>query len=425
LLGSPTIGRNEEVSARPAFCEKDIVVLQKLAERVAKIAVQTVEREKAEVWTGHNDLQPERVPVNCDPEGGWTEIIPESSLECVSEQGRAMELTLRKDIIWAELIKDDHVIDGTINVPYVGGMSDWGMQAQMVGKGGRDSYSWIAPLSDYKDAVNLRYPEVFVDKTATEERLDLMRRIFDGMLTVNLCHPWWWSLGLTVTLVYLRGLENLMLDMYEYPDELHKTMAFLRDGHIAVLDYLEDNELLTTNVGNKYIGSGGFGFTGQLPQFAAPVKLKDMWGFSESQETVAISPSMFGEFVFPYQLPILERFGLNCYGCCEPLEKRWVYIKQVPNLRRLSVSAWSDVSEMAELLQDKYVFSYKPSPVPLAMSNMDEDKARKTLQDVLEKTKGCVLELLMKDNHTLGGNPGNAYRWVQIAREECARAGRG
>ena len=51
------------------------------------------------------------------------------------------------------------------------------------------------------------------------------------------------------------------------------------------------------------------------------VRTMDMWGFTESQETVRVSPKMVGEFVFPYQRPLQERFGLNCYGCCEPLDK--------------------------------------------------------------------------------------------------------
>ena len=34
---------------------------------------------------------------------------------------------------------------------------------------------------------------------------------------------------------------------------------------------------------------------------------------------------------------------------------------------------------------------------------------------------GNIVELLMKDNHTLGHNPANASRWVQIAREEVAK----
>ena len=76
---------------------------------------------------------------------------------------------------------------------------------------------------------------------------------------------------------------------------------------------------------------------------------------------------MFGEFIFPYQLPLLERFGLNCYGCCEPLDRRWSVVKQVPRLRRVSVSAWADWAKMAELLGDRYIFSLKPRPVDLAM----------------------------------------------------------
>jgi hypothetical protein len=33
-----------------------------------------------------------------------------------------------------------------------------------------------------------------------------------------------------------------------------------------------------------------------------------------------------------------------------------------------------------------------------------------------------VLELIMKDNHTLGGNPQNLVEWVRIFREEIDRA---
>ncbi len=36
-------------------------------------------------------------------------------------------------------------------------------------------------------------------------------------------------------------------------------------------------------------------------------------------------------------------------------------------------------------------------------------------------TKGCRLEIVMKDNHTLGNNPQNATRWCQIAQEEAER----
>jgi hypothetical protein len=35
--------------------------------------------------------------------------------------------------------------------------------------------------------------------------------------------------------------------------------------------------------------------------------------------------------------------------------------------------------------------------------------------------KGCHVEVIMKDNHTLGGSKENAVRWCRIAREEIER----
>ena len=127
---------------------------------------------------------------------------------------------------------------------------------------------------------------------------------------------------------------------------------------------------------------------------------------------------MFEEFVFQYQLPFLKRFGLNCYGCCEPIDKRWHIVKKAPNLRRVSVSAWADPAKMAEFLTNKYIYSYKPNPADLAVDEIDNDLIRKKIRNILEITRGCILEIIMKDNHTLGKNPNNIINWTKIAREE-------
>ena len=124
----------------------------------------------------------------------------------------------------------------------------------------------------------------------------------------------------------------------------------------------------------------------------------------------------------PYQKPILERFGLNCYGCCEPLDKRWHLAKEIPNLRRVSVSPWADKLKMAEQLEDKYIYSLKPNPTDLAMSTFNEDHIRAGLREVLRIAKNCRLEVIMKDNHTIGNDPQRVIRWVQLAREEVEQA---
>ena len=72
---------------------------------------------------------------------------------------------------------------------------------------------------------------------------------------------------------------------------------------------------------------------------------KTSGGLSESQETVGVSPELFEEFVFQYQLPIISRFGFACYGCCEPVDSRWHVIKKIPNLRRVSDFALGERQE--------------------------------------------------------------------------------
>ncbi|NLJ25954.1 MAG: hypothetical protein GX354_11155 [Firmicutes bacterium] len=63
----------------------------------------------------------------------------------------------------------------------------------------------------------------------------------------------------------------------------------------------------------------------------------------------------------------------------------------------------------------------KPSPAYLAIPAIDEDFNRKELLKAMEITKGCQVEIIMKDNHTIGNNPDNVTRWCRIAREEAER----
>jgi hypothetical protein len=229
---------------------------------------------------------------------------------------------------------------------------------------------------------------------------------------------------MTWDLARLVGLEKMLYLMYDNPGMVHEIMGLLRDGYLSKLDFLEHNRLLYLNNAHSYVGSGGIGYTRELPARNVDgdaVGPRDMWCLTESQETVGVSPEQFEEFVFRYQQPIQERFGLNCYGCCEPLQKRWHLLKTISRLRRVSVSPWADQKAMAEALEDKYVYSRKPAPSVLAVPRIDEETVRADIRATLDITRGCIVELIMKDNHTLGHNPDNLVRWVRIAREEVER----
>jgi hypothetical protein len=411
-------GKKNEI----VISEKDRNILKNLAFEVRSIAERDIEKEKKRKWVLHNDLKSKDPLIFCDPENGWNEIITPGILKCESSLAKKWEIILRKEIFWGTRMLDDKVVLPFFNIGYSYSDSGWGLETNFHGGDG-GAYVWDAPLKSEDDFYKMEFPKINVDYETTHETVELANNIFDGILEVQVKGTWWWSLGLTTNLAFLRGLQNLMVDMLDNPGLIHKTMRFLMDGTLAEIKYLEENKLLSLN-NDSYVGSGGFGFTEELPKagFSADaVRTVDIWGFSESQETTGISPSMFEEFVFQYQLPILKLFGLNCYGCCEPLEKRWDIVKKIPNLRRVSVSSWADFYQMGKYLQDGYIYSVKLKPTDIATYVMDEYMARKRIREILNIAKGCVIEIIMKDNHTIGNNPGNVIKWTEIAREEAER----
>ncbi len=412
---------NAGASGEVRIAREDRDILRGLAERVAACAAKQQETEKRELWRGLNDLEKTRPAVFCDPENGWNEIIQDSDIRCRSDLARRWEIVLRKELFWAEQMKDDKVIEPYFDIGYTHSEDDWGIEWRQRGGGG-GAYTWEPALHDETDIAKIHDPEFTVDHETTEATVRLAENTFGDLLKVRTAGVWWWSLGMTVDLALWLGMQRMMLYLIDRPELIQQLMAKLRDGYLRKLDYLQRYRLLSLNT-DQYVGSGGFGYANSLPRppIPRPVEPRDMWGFCESQETVGVSPDMFAKFVFPYQLPLLQRFGLNCYGCCEPLDARWPVICKIPNLRRVSVSAWADLGRMASNLEDKYVFSWKPSPADLAGSTIDEEAIRKKLRQALELTRGCHLEILMKDNHTIGRNPQNVIRWVQIVRQEIDR----
>lgn len=421
-MGGTISIQRPQVTAEISSADREI--LRALAAQVAEIAERPEQARKAALWRAHNDLKTHEPLVFIDPENGWHEIFPETALQCRDQTARGWEMELRKRIYHARVLQDDFVVDNLLPVPHVYTDTGWGVQLVRTGGENGGAYHIEKAIEEYEeDFGKIHFPQIQVDYAATGRLQEIARDTFDGLLKVRLKTQWWWSLGLTWTYIDLRGLEDFLCDFVLEGEWVHRMMELLCQGTLDMLDMLEKEGLLALNTGNDYVGSGGFGFTGQLPSTLDHVTPMDMWGFVESQETVSVSPDAYGEFIFPYHLRIARRFGLNCYGCCEPFEPRWKYVKQLPRLRRVSCAPWSDRDRAAELLGDKYISSIKLNPAPLALARMDEDQVRAHARQALVHARECVSELIMKDNHTLGGNPQNATRWVEIVREEIARLG--
>ena len=129
---------------------------------------------------------------------------------------------------------------------------------------------------------------------------------------------------------------------------------------------------------------------------------------------------MLEEFVLPYQAKVLEHFGLNYYGCCEPNDRKWGIIKKhVPRLRAVSVSPWANHEIAADELRDRYVYSWKPNPSEAIMT-FDEKAVRAGMQRVFEITKDCHVVVSLRDTETVCGEPWRLTRWIEIVKEAAA-----
>lgn len=398
---------------------KDREILRGLAAQVAEIAASPRMAKLKEEWKQHNSLNSLRPMICVSPEGSWREILTEKDLLCEDELMRSFEYALRAKIYWANEIGDDTPVSEYFNVryqvketPYLEGLEDVEERVSDTG-----SFHYKKMIDDLEEGLEkLRFRKVTLNREESERRLTIAQESFGDLLKVRHRGQFWWTLGITAEVIKLIGLEDLMIDMYEDPEGLHKLMAWFRDEHLNLMDQYEKLGILSHNNEDDLIASGGIGYTDELPQGNGPVTYRDLWGFSESQETVGISPQMFGEFIFPYQLPMLERFGINCYGCCEPVEGRWEWIKTIPRLRRISVSPWSNKEQMADLLGKNYIFSRKPNP-SYVCCGFNEEAIRKELEETLSMAPRLNLEIILKDTHTVENQPERLRKWVEIARK--------
>lgn len=400
-------------------------ILRKLAGRVREITELPEQAIRRSRWSCHNALNPGRPLVLCFPEGAWGELLPDSILECRDEMARGWELRLRSTIYWWEHLRDDNYIEPWFDINWRVNQGGFGVEEVVRQGANRGSISWEHPLKDpAREMGRLHFRGPKVDRESTAQEVEMAGKVFGDILPARIRGAFWWSLGMTQTAIKMAGLQEFMELMIDEPETVHRLMAWLRDEHLHFIAWCEKEGLLSLNNGADYVGSGGVGCTDELPRAliraGGNVRLSDMWGFTESQETVGVSPDMFAEFVLPYQLPIAEKFGLNCYGCCEPLDGRMKYVMKIPRLRRVSVSPWANQEKMAELLGKRIIFSRKPNPAPICAS-FDEPAIRKDLRNTIEIAKGCALEIIMKDTHTIQGQPWRLEKWVEMALEEVNR----
>ena len=407
--------------------ESDKQVLRTLGEKLAAVAALPVQAETASKWRAMNGLRHVKPMVWID-EVPWHEMDVEDELrlQTTSEWSRYHEWELRKLIYQWEHMPADMVVEPVVYSPLVVHNTAFGI-AEDVDIAVTDEANTVVSrhfniqIRDEDDLEKIKVPVVTHDSAASEQQLT---EILSGVIDVKklgangFCFwfaPWdemirWW------------GVQEALVDLYDRPAFVHKAIDKLVNAYLSMLDQFEEQNLLTLNNTYFRIGSGGLGYTDELPQpdyDPAHVRAKDLWGSGAAQIFSDVSPRMHWEFSLQYELRWMSRFGLTYYGCCDPLHRKMGILEKVPNLRKVSMSPWVNLDEAVANVGDRYVFSHKPNPAVFAETTWNLGKARHELETVLDKAKahGCVVEVIMKDISTLRYEPQRLWEWAQMASE--------
>ena len=404
--------------------QQDVAIIRDLAARVAEIAALPVQEDKRTLWRKLNARQPERPMVMID-QVCWNEmhLDDELALRCTDPECRAYEEQLRHILYQWQHFRVDMVVEPFIHVPKAICGMGFGIHVHedtAVTDPTNDvlGHRYFNQFETDDDLDKLRRPEIYHDVAETARRMAVAHELFDGLLDVR---PWGADLNLSLwdPIATWMGVENACFALVDRPEFMHKLVGRMTDGYMSTLDQLEEQGLLCQP--QSLIHCTG-AWTDELPASGYDPerpRTKDIWMMGLAQMFSTVSPRMFKEFEVDYAGRLCARFGLVYYGCCDPLDGKMNEVRLLPNVRKVSMSPWTNQERGAMQIGSQYVFSRKPSPALLAWDTFNPEQVREDLlatRQVCEKY-GCPLEFILKDISTVRYEPQRLFKWAEIAMQ--------
>lgn len=401
---------------------RDFEVLRELAKTKAQIAALPVQQQTKDAWRALNRLKPIRPMVIID-QCPWNELNIDGALDlhCENEFLREIEQQLRRellawryfpaDMVVEPYIKIDRVIHGMQLIEPQEDTKAWDPANQIVGHAYHDLFKTEEDIEK-----KIPMPRVWVDEDKTERRLAMAHEAFDGILDVVAggVTPY---LAIWDRIVERHGVENSLIDIIDRPEFMHRLVNRLVAFYQSLTDQLEQLGLFDDHQPTIHCSGA---YTDELPKEGyTPGKPRacDTWTCGMAQIFATVSPAVHDEFEIQPLQPLLERYGLVYYGCCEPLHDRIHLVRKIKNVRKISVSPWADVDIAAEQIGSDYVMSCKPTPALLAVTSLDGDAVKKYIRHVMDicKQNNTPVEFILKDISTVRYKPENLIEWEKIA----------
>ena len=405
--------------------QTDKNILRELAKKYREICSQEVYQERRKLWTDKNSLLNTRtlVLVSYGMHNVWCrQVFADSNLSCQDEFLRTYERQLKMALFHHE-IEDDWIAEPWLTVPATHQLdwsNFWGLPIRMEPapeEGGAGKFD--PPLKDWNQTSLLEVPHHRINEEETERNFLRLSEAIGDIIPVRVNRSpvcLGFSMDISTHLGRLRGHQQIMLDMYDNPENLHRLLSFMRDGILTNQKEAEESGDITLL---SHVNQA-MPYCHQLEPPAidsGPRLRKDIWGYVAAQEYTLISPAMHEEFLLQYQLPILKNFGLTAYGCCENLTEKIKMLRKIPNLRIIAVTPSANVHRCAEQIGKDYVLSWRPNPGDMVGYGFEEKRIRQIVADAWRSLRHCHTVIVLKDIETVQDEPERLKKWVRLIRE--------
>jgi len=375
-----------------------------------------------EMWREHTSMRGKWPPIFVAPQGSWIDILPDAMLRCEDAAARFLERELRQRTIHAEFIRDDRPIEPSVliartDIPI---HADWGLPLERVqSHADRGAWAYKPVVLHSSDWKALKMPRLNMDDSGTRAYFEAVREAIGDILSVEFTGIRNFSFHMMHLYCDFRGLENMMIDLCDEPGMVHDVISFFTEGYLHLLREADAAGLIALNNDSHEHYTGGLGYTYDLPPKGydpSHIHPGDVWGAAEAQEFALVSPDMHEEFILQYERKILEKFGLNGYGCCDDLTDKLIYVKKIKNLRRVGICPWADIEKCADQLKKDYIMTWKPQPAYLSSMVYNEQFVEDYLTESLQQGKHGYMEIVLRDTHTCRGELDRFAKFVASAR---------
>jgi len=403
----------------------DVKILRQLARRYADLAFSDKNAENIQLHKAVNDLKQIR-PVVLIDEIPWHEmnINDELTLQCEDPYLKRIEWFFRTNLYKNKYMPADMVVPPFVPVHKVIESTGIGITVEEETlatdeKNRIVSHKYKDVLATEEDLAKLHSPVIIYNKEETLRRYNLVGDILGDILPVKLMGVPYYAFTPWDQISRFRGVTNLLIDLTERPDFMHKVIRKMTNISLSYLQQLEDLELLDDSGYSLHCTPI---YTDDLPEIdynSAKVTRKNIWGRGAAQIFGSVSKKMHDEFDIQYMIETIGQCGLSYYGCCEPLDKKIDILEKIPNLRKISITHWADVNVAAEAINGRYVLSSKPNPASVAVPMLDKENLRKNIGVILDacKRNNCSCDIVLKDISTCCRRPQNIFEWEQTVME--------